>query len=228
MGSIIPYTILNNQVFFIAHVINNKHPLYCSSRRWTAAGSSPWTENASLETCELKSSHSTVGFYSSKKNVAVEPVGPWKMSFVSKVVIFHFHIEKKVRTLLNDYYREKSWGAFSLGKNLEVFTSPRRARIIFMVSVEVKGQNSPNPSWPATNTLRFPGSAVLLGHICQQTCFSPHRRHKQRKQWKTRHDMANTKTLEVHLYTKAQEVEDIWKMLSNRPNTKEVQNSKLA
>ena len=66
----------------------------------------------------------------------------------------------------------------------------------------------------------FPGSAVLLGHICQQTCFSPHRRHTQRKQWKTRHDMANTKTLEVHLYTKAQEVEEIWKMLSNRPNTK--------
>lgn len=40
--------------------------------------------------------------------------------------------------------------------------------------------------------------AVLLGHICQQTCFSPHQRHKQ---WKTRHHMANTKTLEVHLYT---------------------------
>lgn len=40
--------------------------------------------------------------------------------------------------------------------------------------------------------------AVLLGHICQQTCFSPHQSHKQ---WKTRHHMANSKTLEVHLYT---------------------------
>lgn len=71
--------------------------------------------------------------------------------------------------------------------------------------------------------------AVLLGHICQQTCFSPHQRHKQ---WKTRHHMANSKTLEVHLYTTNRtRLKSYGKMLSDRPDTKggiQTQNAHMA
>ena len=102
-----------------------------------------------LKRKRIKFSHSTVGWKLVQQKA-------WNRGTSGSLVIFHFHIQKK-STCPSQWLLQakKSWGAFSLGKNLEVFTSPRRARIIFMVSVEVKGQNSQNPSWPATNTLRI-------------------------------------------------------------------------
>ena len=216
MGSIIPYTILNSQDFFIAHVINSQtSPDHCSSRRRTAAGSSTHERHhASLET----ETHQVFSFYGWVKTRPTKIVESWNQ-WVPGHFPLSYSKKKYVPVSMATTGEKKLGGLFPRQKLGSLYFTKTSSDHFYGFS---GGQRAKQPK-PFMTSNQYPQNFLAvrssLGTSANKRA-SPHTdvtsnasNGKHVTTWQTpRHWEC--------ICTRKRRRLKIWKMLSNQPNTK--------